>query len=97
MITPEGKPVWLKIVQGILVLDLVDVRLNPQMIPEGEGEVKYRSARQVRKKKVESKARALAKGRGGLTYADALAIANSSVPKDTQAEVFIAAGVSGRI
>ena len=55
LIAPDGTAVWLKVIHGIIVLDLVNVTITPEMIPDGEGHVKYRSANAARKTRVERK------------------------------------------
>ena len=58
-------------IHGIVVLDLVNVAITPEMIPEGEGHVKYRSANAARKTRVEKEARRL-KVEEGISYNEAL-------------------------
>ena len=71
LIAPDGTAVWLKVIQGIVVLDLVNVTITPDMLPEGEGHVKYRSANAARKTRVEKEARRL-KIEEGISYNEAL-------------------------
>ena len=71
LLTRERKPIWLKVVDGILVLELVSVRITPEMIPETDGIIKFRSGKQARKLRTEKAARELRK-ETGMTYSAAL-------------------------
>ena len=88
LISPSGEAIWLKIVNGILVLDLPDVRgIKPDEVPVGQGEVQYRSAKAVRKRRVETEARRL-RDSSDRTYAEALFLAKKQ-KVDDKAEVYL--------
>ena len=62
LITPSGQAVWMKIVNGISVVDMANIRaIRPDEIPVGDGEIRYRSAAAERKLRVEHEARELSR------------------------------------
>ena len=77
----------MKVVDGILVLELVSVRITPEMIPETDGIIKFRSGKQARKLRTEKAARELRK-ETGMTYSAAL-IQTQEEDKDTRAEIYV--------
>ena len=74
---------------------MVNIIIKPEMIPEGEGELKYRSPEQAKKIRVERAARIL-RIDTGCTYQEALKAAADN-DTDRHAELYLAnpSGIGG--
>ena len=95
LVTPSGQPIWLKIVHGILVCDMAEVKIKPSVIPhDTEGEIQYLSRKVVKKRRIEKVARDYREKHGG-SYADALTIAQTPTVED-EPKLIIRRGI-GRI
>ena len=95
MVTPSGQPIWLKIVHGILVCDMAEVKIKPSVIPhDSEGEIQYLSRKVVKKRRIEKVARDYRDKHGG-SYVDALTVAQTPTVED-EPKLIIRRGI-GRI
>ena len=58
------KAIWLRNVDGILVMDVMKTKVTPAMIPHEPGRIMYRSGREARKVRTEKEARRMQRDEG---------------------------------
>ena len=84
---PMQKAIWLRVMDGILVMDVMDTAITPAMLPGEVGRIMYRSGKAARKVRTESAARRIAKDEG-IAYPVALRLAKED-DQGTDPELYV--------